>query len=345
MSPYEREYFVSRIRSGFYIIKLDGFTVKVLTPRVEDEFFANEVFLESFDRARKDELMTEAEMHEWLVSRDLWSSEKDEKISGLEENLEKLKTEIFESRNKEQHRERVRLYIRATEKGLVKLRNEKNQYFSKSCEGIAIQDKSIELFKRCCFVGNEPADFNLINIDEIFYDFNRQLLSEKQLREIARNEPWRSLYILKEQNKLFPNQEGRELSLDQKGLLIWSRMYDNIQESMDCPTQDVIDDDDMLDGWFIIQRKKAESERAKSELEQRTTNSKISNSDEIFVFTDSRKEADSINSMNSVQGEMIKKDRFARLKQAGTIKEGQFADQQLIMSNMAHEQIKDKFRR
>ena len=345
MSPYEREYFVSRVRSGFYNIKLDGFSIKVLTPTIEDEFSANEVFLESYDRARQDEFMTEEEMHEWLLTRDLWSSEKDEKISSLEKNLEKLKIEIFNSRSQEQKREQIRLYIRATEKALVSLRSEKNENFPKTCEGIALQDKSMEIFKRCCFLGGEPVNFDDVDINAVYYQFNRSLLSEKQLRELARNEPWRSIYILKDELDLFPNRKSRELSLDQKGLLIWSRMYDNIQESVDCPTEDVINDDDMLDGWFIIQRKKAESERAKSELEKRTENPKIANSSEIFVVTDSKAEAENIDNMNSIDSSMIKKQRLAQLRKQGSLKEGKFSDQQLEMSNMAHEQFKGKFRR
>ena len=51
MTPYEREYFVSRIRAGFYIVKLRDFDVKILTPTAEDEFFANQVFMESVDRS------------------------------------------------------------------------------------------------------------------------------------------------------------------------------------------------------------------------------------------------------------------------------------------------------
>lgn len=345
MTPYEREYFVSRVRSGFYKVQLKNCVVKILTPTIEDEFFGNEAFLKAFDKAREDELMTEAEMLDWMVKRDLWSREKDEKISDLEENLEKLKIEIFKSKSNTQQRETIRSYIRATEKALVKLNVEKRENFARTCEGVATQEKSYEIFSRCCFMNNEPVDFNLVNMDEIFYQFNNQLLSEKQLREIARNEPWRSIYILREQNKLFPNQNGRELSLDQKGLLIWSRMYDNIQESVDCPTQDVIDDDDMLDGWFIVQRKKAESERAKSEIEKRTTNEKIANSSEVFIFTDSRDEAKTIDGMNSTDASMTKRDRLNTVKRQGTANETDFKDVQITMSNMAHDQFKGRFRR
>jgi hypothetical protein len=280
-----------------------------------------------------------------MISRDLWSSEKDEKVKTIEKDIEKLKIEIFNARSREAFREKVRLYIRAAEKALMGLMAEKNYNFPQTCEGMAIQEKAVEIFKRCCFVGGEPLDFNSVDIGEVFYRYNELSLTDKQVRELARNEPWRSLYILKDDVKLFANKEGRQLSLDQRAMLIWSRMYDNVQESMDCPTDEVIEDDDMLDGWFIIQRKKQESERAKSELEKRTQNSKISNSDEIYVFTDSRKEAESIDNMNSINAQMIKKQREQTIESKGGAVDLDFQDQKIKLSNMSNEQFKGKFRR
>jgi hypothetical protein len=345
MNPYEREYFVSRIRSGFYMLAFDGFNVKVLTPTLEDEYLVNEVFSEAFDRARQDDLMVEEEMLEWMISRGLWSSEKDEKIKTIEKDIEKLKIEIFNARSREAFREQVRLYIRAAERALADLMMEKNENFSKTCEGMATQEKTVELFKRCCFIGNEPLDFNSVDINAIFYRYNEMMLTDTEVRELSRNEPWRSLFILKDDVKLFANESGRQLSSDQRAILIWSRMYDNVQESMDCPTDDVIADDDMLDGWFIIQRKKHESDRAKSELESRTQNSKISNSDEIFVFTDSRKEMESIEGMNSINAQMIKQQRGQTIEHQGGAVDLDFQDQKIKLSNMANEQFKGKFGR
>ena len=43
-----------------------------------------------------------------------------------------------------------------------------------------------------------------------------------------------------------------------KNIVMWSQLYDNVQESMDAPTKDVIKDDDLLDGWLIVQGKKRE---------------------------------------------------------------------------------------
>ena len=217
---------------------------------------------------------------------------------------------------------------------------------SNTCEGIAALEKSVELIKRCTFIGNEPFDFQSVDINHVLMTYHSMLLSEEQVRELARNEPWKALWTLNETNtvNLFMNQD-RELSIDQKNILIWSRMYDNIQESMDCPSDDVIADDDMLDGWFIVQRKKQEKERAERELDSSTKNSKITNADEVFVMAGSQNDIDRINTMNSTTGQMTKKERMAVIQKQGEAKDLDFRDQQLKVRRQSNEQYKGKFGR
>ena len=139
------------------------------------------------------------------------------------------------------------------------------------------------------------------------------VLNEKDIRDLARNDPWRSLWLMRESCdlKLFANQD-RELSIDQKNLLVWSRMYDNIQESMDCPTDDVIDDDDMLDGWFLLQAEKRKKEQAEMEFEE-GTNEKIKNADEVFVVTNNEIDKERVEGLNNIHAHMVKQEREALL--------------------------------
>ena len=344
MNSYEREYFISRIRSGFYILKLENVRVKVVTPTIEDEFLANEVFMESFDAARSDDILTYEEMLEWMQGHGLWTKEKEEKIEGCKKDIDKLKVEIFNARSKEKLRETIRLYIRAAEKALIKLNNEKDDLFSKTCEGIATQEKSLFLFGKCCFVGNELLDIGNVDLTELYYLYNSIQLSEKQIRDLARNDPWRVCWHSKSYSALFGNETNRVLSNDQKSLILWSSMYDNIQESMECPTEEVIADDDMLDGWFILQKRKQKSEKAKSELESKTSNQKIANSDEIMIMTDSAKEAENIHGMNSFGAEIVRKQRLETVKRIGNVTDLDFQDKKIEVQATQHQMMKDKRR-
>lgn len=343
MNSYEREYFVSRLRSGVYLINLNGVQIRVLSPTIEDEYYSNEVFRESYDRALMDNIFTEEEMWEWMKSRDLWSEEKEDKIDGIQKDIDKLKVGIYESRMNTALVNQTRRYIRAGEIAKNKLATEKHELFSKTCEGIASQERSAALFERCCFIKKEPLDCENIDIPSLFYEYNKMLLTETQLRELARNDPWRLHWLMKEHKSLFSNPEERELSPDQKGILVWSNMYDNIQESTECPTEDVIKDDDMLDGWFIIQRQKQEAEKTKIDMEKRT-NSKIANSDEILLMADSDKEASSIHGMNSFHSDTVRKQRLATVRQKGTAVDMDFQDRRIDIMNQHHENFKEQRR-
>ena len=176
--------------------------------------------------------------------------------------------------------------------------------------------------------------------------YGMQVLSEKSVRELARSEPWRSTWILKESEafNLF-NDKGAQLTTDQRGLLIWSKMYDNVYDSMECPSDDVIDDDDMLDGWMIIQKRNRDKDRVEREIDQSTQNSKIANSDEIFIMTDNKTDADKINDSNTFHAQKVKQQRANVIKQKGSAVDLDFQDQQLKMRQRTNEAYKGKFRR
>jgi hypothetical protein len=252
---------------------------------------------------------------------------------------------IYENRNKDDVREGIRNYIRGAEKQLAKQTDKKHSFSSNTCEGVAMLEKSFDFIKTCTYYGGEKYDFKGLSIEFVLHLFHDKILSEKQIREMARNDPWRTTWMLRDSNsyKLFANK-GRELSVDQKNLLVWSRMYDNIQESMDCPDDDVVEDDDLLDGWFIVQRKKRESEKAESDFDNSTKNSKIKNSSEIFMVSSNKKEAEKIESLNDINAKVIKKQRMAMTKQQGGAKASEFPDAQLDMQVKSNQMFKDKFR-
>jgi len=346
MDLSEREFLVFRIRSGIYKVPYNGFTVKILTPTIEDELESCEVYDRSYYEAMNDEIMTHEECLEWMMENELWTYEEDLKIKQITEEIENLKVNVYKKYNNGRLRESARIYLRAAEEGLKQLENKKNGYYGNTCEGIAQLDKSMFLIECCSYVGGEKLDPNSLDLNNLLNKYYSLILKEADSREIARSEPWRSTWGLRETNtiNLFSNRD-RELSVDQKNLLIWSRMYDNIQESMECPSDKVIEDDDALDGWFIEQRRKNEREKAVGVIEDSIQNDKIKNSQEVIVFADNKTDAKTIHEMNSPNSKVIKKERQEVIKEKGSAVDLDFADQKMRLGNMAHEQFKNKFRR
>ena len=133
------------------------------------------------------------------------------------------------------------------------------------------------------------------------------------------------------------------LLIKAENLIIWSKMYDSVNESPDSPSETVIKDDYMLDGWFIVQRKKREKQQSEREFEQ--TNQKIAAAGEVYIMANSAEQRDKINNLNDTTSKMIKKQRMATLKAKGSATQDQFKDAQLDRSNQSHQQFRDKFRR
>jgi len=345
MKQHEREYFVSRIRSGFYNIKYDNSLIRVLTPTIEDEYYINQAYMDSYHKSLEKGLKTEDEMIEWMMDRNLWLEEDEERIKGLNKDLERLKLEIYQAANNDKLKKQIRLYLRAGEKQLSQMLSKKSRYFLNTCEGIATSERVHELIRRCSFNGLDLCNFDLFPLEDIASLFFDMILNQSQVRELARSDPWRSMWALNDSQsfKLFNNSD-RELSLDQKNILVWSRMYDNVQESLDCPPDDVIEDDDMLDGWFIHQKNKREKEKAESELEN-TMNEKVSNSDEVYIVANSQKDIDRINRLNNPHANMIKKQRESVIKAKGKAGQLDFQDEKLKIRSEQTRQFKDKFRR
>ena len=90
-----------------------------------------------------------------------------------------------------------------------------------------------------------------------------------------------------------------QFTRDQLSLCTYSTMYDNVHESMDSPNEKVIEDDDCLDGWFIVQQRKRDKDKKQQEVDSMITNPKIANSQEVFVVARDNEAAQEIYDLNN----------------------------------------------
>jgi len=347
MKQHEREFFVSSIRTGIHHIKEDGVRLKILTPTIDQEYDLNEIYQEAYSAALEDGILKQSEIHAWMLERGIWTEEDEQKVERATKDADNFKIQMYESRHQDDKREYLRKCLRAAEKFLANSNNEKGVYHTNTCEGLASIDRVLSYLKMCTFYKGqtEPYDFHGLKIETALSLYHNTILQESTIRELARTDPWRSTWTLNDAHAspLFSNT-GRDLSINQKNLVVWSQMYDNIQESVECPTESVLSDDDLLDGWFILQRKKRVRESSETDFESSTNNEKIKNSSEVFLMAKNKKDIERINDMNGINGKMIKKDRNAQIKKEGSVSSEEFADEKLKIRQMSNESFKDKFR-
>lgn len=345
MKQHEREFFVSLIRSGnVYISGKVRLTIKPTT--IEQSFESCEIYNESYQQAYIDGIMSEDEMIDWMMEKDLWSPHDDKKIESLKKDIERLKVEIYNARNDKSLRERIRLYIRAAEKQIGIISFKKHSYMQNTREGIATSDKISWIIKNTTFYKNKLYKFDQLSLSYVIDEWQSSFLPDSTCRELARNEPWKSLWTIRDNinSRLFTNNGRYELTHNQKNLIIWSQMYDNIQESLECPSKDVIEDDDMLDGWFIIQNKKREKESAEKEVDSLVKNEKIKNSSEVFVVAKDKEHISKINLANDTNSSIIKQQRFAYLNKVGQTEDHNLPDQRLQIAAQQTNMMRGKFK-
>ena len=98
-----------------------------------------------------------------------------------------------------------------------------------------------------------------------------------------------------------------DLTDSQRILIAWSSLYESINEHPECHDTFVIEDNDMLDGWLILQRKGKGNGRDPDGFIE---NEKIKNAQEIFIPAETLEDAKRIHGMNSEYNEAMRKKKM-----------------------------------
>lgn len=346
MNGSEHEYLVLVIRSGKIPINVNNARLHIHAPTVDELLECSIVYNECFDKCKQEGIMDNQEMNSWLLEKDLWNYEDENNLVLLEKGVENIKLNLFESFSNKVERKKNKARLKNEKEKLLDLHFRKNQYFINTCEGVALSNKTLHLLKRTTRYKEKVVNFKIFPILDIVDEYHSSFLEESAIRTLARNDPWKSLWSLRKCSnvKLFRNTEDEELLPNQKNLLMWSQIYDNIQESMDCPKDDIINDDDALDGWFIQQRNKRHKEEVEKELNSKSKNTKISNAQEVFYMAHNAEEASEIYDANSNQSRSLIKQRKQQIDKHGNVKHSDLLDQKQVMATQRTQQELRKHR-
>jgi len=180
---------------------------------------------------------------------------------------------------------------------------------------------------------------NNILLDRILFVLSEDPLKNIDIvRQIAKHNLWRSNWNINKSTLC----KTTPLTDSLRGLISLSKMYDNIYEHPDCPSDDIIEDDDALDGWSLWQNRKRSQEKKQKGVEDKLGNTK--NSSEIFLITEDKESAQEVIGMNSQESLQSYKERIEKvnLKQ-GPVQETEFIDvqnrirQEMLQMRKKHE--------
>jgi len=340
MEHHEREFCISKIRTGNFYYQ-EKLIIKPIS--LEKSVLANIAYNNAYKEAQEDDVMTEAEMLRWMKENGFWHKVNENNIEKYKNNIEDIKVEMYEKRMFKKQVKDIRYRLRVEERKVAVEYETKNSFYEHTCESVAQLEKIYWIVKNSTYdlEGNrQNIDDEVIN--DIVSSWGSFLLQEYEIRELARNEPWKSLWsILGKTAELFSNEKNTELNQNQKSLAIWSRIYDSVHESIDSPEDYVIEDDDILDGWFIFQSRKRKAEKKQNSISSRT--SKNSNAQELFLMADSLEDAQDIYSANDTEAKNIISQRSKQIQSSDKpIEHYDLADKQIELRQEYHKMVSNQ---
>jgi hypothetical protein len=349
------EHLVNRIISGTIRCRIKGFSNEVMTlllryPTRYYRYIANEIYNEIYEEALYYGMYTDNDLKFFLLENELWLPEHEEKLSSLQKDIEELKLRMYEASFNSQVLDSAKKVLRAAKNDLQSLYEKKFSYNHLSASGFAEIERNKFLIGMSLYSTNEVQFWDedsywsspAFILEQVLTIHKENRISETEYRWLARNEPWRSYWLSRKSEGQLFGIAPVDMTEEQRSLVVWSSIYDNVNEHPEQPPQYVIDDDDVLDGWFISQRKKREKELNRSAADQLISNEKIRNSGEVFIPASSQADLQRINSLNDAEADIIKKQRMNYLnKHGGTISEAQMPDTKTEIRRKRNEMYRD----
>lgn len=326
MEAWERELHVARIVAGRTRIRIQGRDIFLVGPTRDHRFRAAEVFRDIRAGARIDGALDEAELLVLMARSRVWTAESQDQFDKLGKALEDLKVGLFENRLRSNARTSIRSAIAVTKAEIARLEGIRHSLDHVTMDGLAMSAKYRYLISVCLRNEDGTPCCDDSCVDEVIQVLARDRLGDGELRELARTEPWRSLWSARQASGrgLF-DVAASDMTEEQRNMVFWSSIFDNVREYPNCPSDDVLADDDMMDGWMIIQRRKRDMEEAGRQADELGVN-KFKDADEVYVMADTVEDAQQIEKMNSPFAMATKRDRMSFLKSKGEVGELEMPD-------------------
>lgn len=355
MQNSEAEFIVARLTTGWLKFRIDGQIFFLKSPSPYNKYTCNEIYETAYHEATEDGMPSEDELLDELIDKGLWDVEKEKFVKKVKEDIENLKVQMFEKYLNTQALIKGKEVLKNAKKDLIRLHEERHALSFLSREGFANMERNKYFIAASVYYkDNSPLIFNeedywlLDNyiVEQAMLKYRETRLEESQLRWVARNEPWRSIWSSRKAGLPLFDKSCGELNEEQRSIIVWSMLYDNISEHTECPSDDIINDDDVLDGWMILQRRKRKKEEGKRWAESLIKNENISNSGEVFVMANPEGErltldqlkqnVENVSNLNDEVADIQKRQRMSYLRKKGKVHEEAMPDSKLEIVSQWH---------
>lgn len=291
---------LNRIIQGRLRLRLGDLVLYVYEPSrdvIEESF---DIYEEARNKAYFSGCYLREDVLNLLVEQDMWTPRDDKEAEQAGEQIDELKVRAFKSFFKKKELAGIKRSIRRFEMQQAKFLGKKGLLDHLTCDGLAnFARKCWILSQTTKTVDGELYDFSKIGVKGLLEIYSENTIPQKDYRRIARENPWRQMWNASKKRGDVFGKASIDLDSQQLNLIAYSQMYDNVYENPDQPSEEIIHDDDCLDGWFIVQKQKYDKERKEQAIDAMLSD-KVKNSQEIMVMAQTPEEAKEIYDMNSV---------------------------------------------
>jgi len=346
MNDAELEFLVYRILSGvlYFYFKNEKYELKY--PDNNIRYSANLIYNNIINDEKYNDWIREENLINMLVYLGLWNKDTVKLLKELDKKIENQKVELYNALIFPDKQKRIRLKLSELRMQINKLNSIKNEFFTNTLEGYASGIKNEHIICHTLYNKNGSLIFNsdskinssYANFNDLVNEVNKSTISIESFKKIARSQLWRSFWNASKDH-VFPGPVCYWTD-DQRTLVNITKMYDSVYEHPECPADEIIEDDDMLDGWMIVQKRKNDKAKKQKNIDEMNPN--LKNAGEVFLMSNDQESFENIMSLNDVQASMRMKEKFGYITSAGTAEDYELPDVQREIRNKGAELLKNR---
>jgi hypothetical protein len=279
---------------GSRIVDLADNTYVFRSLTLEERNIANYIYDTAIQSYKKRSLKSREELKKDVILRGLWKINYENDLKLLREELGNL-TKQLEKEREESNKRRAKSSQLVRLERRIKYVTERLYHFEDlyarmieipSIEYMAERERGIYLLGRSTLnfptmAQKWPRHEDILSeseplvVNQLMNTYYKtRLIEEKSIRKIARSAFWRLKWNTCKKNRgtqgLF-GCETYDLTSDQFNLVYWSMIYDSAFDSVEPPSDNVIEDDDMFDQWLEKKSKDRQQKQVQSELDKKVS--------------------------------------------------------------------------
>lgn len=338
MDPKTRDRLVARIVSGVIRVRTPIGVYYVGTPSPRMSYLAEELYHERVEQSRFGETYSDDEIVELLVDTGQWTETTERHFNTIPDDIEKLKIGLYRAAFRSDEQASIRKALKKAKSLLSDASAIRHSLDHLTPDGAATLAKNrflvgmglqSESGKR---LFTSPQDFFKYAgdvVDVVITEIIRNRITEEQYRELARKEPWRPIWNLATIEHSLFGVPPTKYTDEQRVLCSWSSLYDSVFKHPKCPPDSVVEEDDALDGWLILQKQERDRANSTQAADELIGNEKIRNSSEVFMVARNREDAARVMGLNDDSSRSTLRQRLGHVSKHGVVREDQMPDTRL----------------